>query len=335
MSDTVRVSGSPIPAEPSSESMRLLARRRRGNRAGMERFRPHGVKLAMFRAMIRLIAVTGRLPKGVGGVRERYGDGLAGRWVTADGVEDARGVLLYLHGGGFVLPPVHDAAVSAYSRLAGLRVFVPRYRLAPEHPFPAAADDVLAAYRSLLARGIPAERIRLGGDSSGGFLVAALLGDIERVGLPMPGAVLLISPLVDLTAESARARDEVSRDPATAPHFIEVTNKAYAGDTPLDDPRLDVLGADKRNWPPVLIQTGGTECLTAENEQLAESVRRARGACELQIWPGQIHAFPLTGGNKIPEAKTAREYAARFLADPGAHGTGRGGEHEPGGRRAT
>lgn len=293
----------------------MLRRRQRGNRAGMANFRPGGVKLVTVRALFRLIAALGRLPGTVRTELERYGDDRPGLWLTAEGADTAKGALLYLHGGGFVLPSVHRHAAATFSGLTGIPAFLPTYRLPPEHPFPAAADDVLAAYTHLLRRGIPASRIRVAGDSSGGFLATALLGDLERSGLPLPAAVLLMSPLVDLSAESAKRCDGISRDPSTAPRFIEVTSKAYVADTPLTHPRLDVLGADKRNWPPILIQTGGTECLTAENERLADSIRAAGGGCELQIWPGQIHGFVIYG-NKIPEGTAAREYAARFLTAP-------------------
>lgn len=313
----------PIPTEPSAESVRLLHRRERGNRAGMEKFAPGGMKLAMFRGMIRFIAATGRLPRGVRSEKTRYGQHRPATWIIAQNAERANGALLFLHGGGFVLPSAHSRGAAKFSELTGLPVFLPEYRLAPEHPFPAAADDALAAYTSLLDSGIPASGIRIAGDSSGGFLTAALLGDIERAGLPMPAAVLLLSPLVDLSVAPARRQDAISRDPATAPNFIEATNHAYLADTLLTDRRLDVLGADKRTWPPVLIQTGGTECVTAENEQLAESIRAGGGTCELQIWPGQIHVFPILGGDKIPEAGAAREYAGGFLVSPhSSDGTG-------------
>lgn len=182
----------------------------------------------------------------------------------------------------------------------------------PQHPFPA-ADDVLAAYRCLLRQGFPAERLRVAGMSSGGGLVAGLLGDLGREGLPMPAAVLLVSPVLQLSAESAQRRDAHSPDPATSPNFIERTNKTYAADTPLSHPRLDYLAADMRCWPPVLVQTGGTECIAAEAELLGAAMHAAGARCEVQIWPGQVHGFPGVGANSVPEAISAREYGSRFL----------------------
>lgn len=299
----------------SPESIRLLRKRERSNRAGMDKFKASGFTLFLARTLFRLIGGAGRVPRTVHTRRERYGGNRTGTWLAGKSA-DTGGALLYLHGGGFVLPSVHKPAVALFAELCGIPAFLPEFRLAPEHPFPAAADDVLAAYEHLLGKRIPAGRIRLAADSSGGFLATALLGDLQRAGLPLPAAVLLMSPLVDLSVASARQRDELHRDPCTSPHFIEVTNKAYLAGTPLTDPRVDVLGADKANWPPVLIQTADTECLVPENECLAESIREAGGRCELQLWPGQVHGFPIYGGTKVPEAAGAREYAARFLMQP-------------------
>jgi acetyl esterase/lipase len=205
-----------------------------------------------------------------------------------------------------------------YSERSGLPVFLPHYRLAPEHPFPAAANDVLDAYIALLHQGFPADRIRLGGQSAGGVLVCGLLGDLGRGGLPMPAGVLLVSAVLDLSAESARRCDAANPDPCCSPAAIKRTNQAYTANTPLSDPRLDVLGADMRAWPPILVQVGGTECLVGEAEQLGAAMRAAGGRCEVQIWPGQIHGFIAIGAKTVPEARAALDYGAEFLTTCGA-----------------
>ena len=112
-------------------------------------------------------------------------------------------------------------------------------------------------------------------------------------------------------------RDAEHRDPMCSPNFIERANKAYAGNTPLTDPRLDHLAADVSAWPRTLIQVGDTECLTAESEFLGERLRQAGVECEVQLWPGQVHGFPAIGAGKVPEAIAARDYAREFLSDPG------------------
>lgn len=299
----------PVPAEPSAESARLVSRMSR-NRKLSARLRPRGSGLAMLRLSTNLF---GRAWWSPGGTRTaRYG-GVRGRQVSTP--DTSHGVLLWLHGGGFVsgTPRVDQWTAARYCAAAGLSAFVPRLRLAPEHPFPAAPDDVLAAYRGLLEAGFTAADIRLAGVSSGGALVTGLLGDIEREGLPMPGAALLLSPVLDLTTATAYRTDAAQADPFVAPVMIERANLAYADGTPFTHPRLDVLGADMRRWPPVLVQTGALECVSGDAELLRDEMHAAGAPCEVQLWPGQIHGFMFF---KTPEGRSAFAYGARFLADP-------------------
>jgi len=306
---------SPVPATPSPESARIV-KRMSGNRKLQDRTRPQGLSLRLNRLAIQVFGNAWRSPKGA---REaRYG-GVSGRYVStsdsAPGADAARGVLLWLHGGAFVAgtPRMDQHLVAGFGAAAGIPAFVPRYRRAPEHPFPAAADDVLAAYRGLLAAGFAAPSIRLAGMSAGGALAAGLLGDLAREGLPMPGTVLLLSPVLDLTTATIRRTDAVTRDPFISPDFVERTNLVYAGGTPFTHPRLDVLGADMRSWPPTLVQTGGLECVSGDAELLGSRMRAAGAPCEVQLWPGQIHGFQFF---KTPEGEAATAYATRFVAAP-------------------
>ncbi|MGH3878739.1 MAG: alpha/beta hydrolase [Actinophytocola sp.] len=223
-------------------------------------------------------------------------------------------MLLWVHGGGFVAgtPRMDQHGAAGYGKQIGIPAFVPRYRRAPEHTFPAASDDVLAAYKGLLSEGFAAPDIRMAGISAGGALVAGLLGDIDREGLPMPGAVLLLSPVLDLTAATIRRTDATTRDPMLSPDFIERTNLVYANGTPFTHPRLDILGADMSHWPPILVQTGGLECISGDAELLGSRMRAAGAPCEVQLWPGQIHGFQFF---KTPEGRASIDYATRFLAD--------------------
>ncbi len=302
---------SPVPAEPSAESARLV-RRMSGNRRLQARSRPRGLSLRLNRLAIQVFGHAWRSPKGARDVR--FGDA-RGRFVSTSDSDRVRGVLLWVHGGGFVAgtPRMDQHIAAGYCGPIGIPAFVPRYRRAPEHTFPAAADDVLAAYRGLLEQGYAAPEIRVAGLSAGGALVAGLLGDLTRDGLPMPGAVLLVSPLLDLTTATLRRTDAVTRDPFISPDFVERANLAYAGDTPLTHPRLDVLSADMRRWPPILVQTGGLECVSGDARLLGSRMRAAGSPCEVQLWPGQIHGFPFF---KIPEGRAAFAYGVRFLADP-------------------
>ena len=301
---------------PSPESVRRLERSARIRR-GQQQSQPYGLSLRLNRAIFASVAASVRAPQGGRATTVRYPGGVRGRLVTGPDADPANGILLWLHGGAFVAgtPRLEQLLAAGYAAGARIPAFLPRYRRPPEHPFPAAADDVLAAYRCLLDQGFPAAKIRVGGLSAGGALTLGLLGDIGRAGLPMPGAALLTSPVIQLSTELAHQRDAVTPDPMCAPDYIERTNRVYAGTTPLTDPRLAHLDADLRGRPPMLIQVGETECLLTEAEHLGVAMRAAGGRCEVQVWPGQVHAFPLVGGrNQLPEASAAIDYGSAFLA---------------------
>jgi acetyl esterase/lipase len=315
----VKTNQNPIPTEPSPESVRLL-HRMRGAKKSMARIKAGGPSLWSYRLMMNTIGMTARAPKG-GYVRPvRTDSGLRGRMVAGPQADQANGILIWVHGGGLVSgsPQLDQGIAVAYAEQARIPVFLPKYRLAPEHVFPAAADDVLAAYRYVLDQGVPAEKIRLGAMSAGGALVIGLLGDIGRESLPMPAAVVLVSPMIQLSGEAATARDAERSDPTSAPVFIVRTNLAYAAGTPLTHPRLNHLAADPTDWPPILVQTGESECIAADAELLGAAMRAAGRHCEVQLWPGQVHGFPAIGYRSVPEARLAVEYGARFLADVGS-----------------
>ena len=220
-------------------------------------------------------------------------NGIRGLWMENPDPEAAGRVILYLHGGGFVVcsPQTHKGLVSRLAREAKASALLIDYRLAPEHPFPAAADDALTAYQMLLTRGYDPASITLAGDSAGGHLVSRLLADLDERGLPMPAGALMLSPFLDLTAKLAHAGDKRRHDPFIPPHGAEWAGKSYAGRLRTNDHHLDVLTKDKRRWPPVMIQVGDTECLLEDSERLAASLQKAGVPVALQVWPGQVHVF--------------------------------------------
>jgi epsilon-lactone hydrolase len=254
------------------------------------------------------------LPRGTK-IKNVTAGGVPGLWISAKNAQDSPGVLLYLHGGGFVCgsPRTHRQLAARISAAAGLPVLLLDYRLAPEFPFPAAAEDALAAYRWLLGMGYAPERIVVGGDSAGGHLTACLLADIASARLPMPSAAVMLSPFLDLTGAELAARDAAVRDPFVPPAYAVWCGAAYAGEL-LTHRRLDVLKVRKRGWPPVLIQVGGTECLAVDSERMAESLRRAGGYCDLQVWPGQVHVFHWFAPF-LPEANIAIRHIGEFVRE--------------------
>ncbi|GAB3501610.1 alpha/beta hydrolase [Amycolatopsis cihanbeyliensis] len=299
-------------ARPSSQSVQLRRMFASRVRPLGDRSSPQGYQL---RALRRTADSAGLkpLPRGTRAWPARYGT-LRGVWMRAAGASPAAGVVLYLHGGGFVFgsPRSHRALGYRLSRRTGMPVFLLDYRRAPEHPFPAAADDALAAYRLLLAKGFPPEKVTVAGDSAGGQLTASLLADLAREGLPQPAAALLLSPWIDFDLTELHRRDTGSRDPFVPPSYIEKCRDAYARGVDVAHPRLDVLRAEKTGWPPLLIQVGDTECLLGDAQRLADSAQAAGVPTELQVWPGQIHVFQAFA-DFVPEGRQALRSAAEFL----------------------
>jgi monoterpene epsilon-lactone hydrolase len=255
------------------------------------------------------------LPRGTK-IKHVTAGGVPGLWITAKDTQNAKGVLLYLHGGGFVCgsPITHRQLAARISASSGLPVLLLDYRLAPEFPFPAAAEDALAAYRWLLTEGYAPGQIVVGGDSAGGHLTACLLADIAQAKLPMPSAAIMLSPFLDLTGSELAARDAALRDPFVPPNYAMWCGQAYAGEALLTHRRLDVLKVRKRGWPPVLIQVGGTECLLSDSERMAQSLRASGGYCDLQVWPGQVHVFHWFAPF-LPEANAALRHIGEFIRE--------------------
>lgn len=293
-------------------SARLAGLFGRSLRPLFEDWAPSGYQLRLVRAMFDGFGLV-RNPLGAR-VWKDPTERLRGIWVVGPAAARENGVVLYLHGGGYVFGSTrsHFGLAKRLSAASGLAVFMAEYRRAPEHRYPAAADDAFAAYRALLDRGFSPGRIVVAGDSVGGHLTASLLNDIERHGLPMPAAAVMFSPALDTSGAGARERDRVARDPVISPAYGFRCLSAYVGDTSASDPRLDVLSADVRCWPPVLIQVGDTECLLDDAKRMADRLGAAEVPCDLQVWPGQVHVFQALA-RYLPEARAAIGHAGRFM----------------------
>jgi monoterpene epsilon-lactone hydrolase len=237
-----------------------------------------------------------------------------GEWLRPPDDSTRQGAILYLHGGGYAIcsPRTHRVITARLAAETGLPVLAPDYRLAPEHPFPAAFEDSLDAYRLLIARGFPPERIIIAGDSSGGHLATALTAEACRTGLPAPGGVVLFSPWVDLTGELAMASTMRRRDPYIDPAVATRFGRLYVGAGDWTDPRLSLLTCPSEELPPFLIQVGAIEVLRAEAEALADVLEQAGSPFDLQIWPGQMHVFQIFN-RMLPEADEAMREAGRFI----------------------
>src|ERR1700744_5321307 len=237
---------------------------------------------------------------------------VVGEWVRAPGVSTSRGAIYFVHGSGFALcsPRTHRGLTAWLSRLTGQPVFVVDYRLAPRHRFPTAADDVRASWDWLTGQ-VPPNGVVIAGDSAGGHLSVDLLlqPDVAANG---PAALTLFSPLIDLTLELARAREDLRRDPAIRADDAARLVALYSNGV---DPahrrlKLDVAGGPP--LPPTLIQAGGAEMLLNDSRHLAADIRAGGGRCTLQVWPDQVHVFQALP-RLSPEAVKAMKHVARFI----------------------
>jgi epsilon-lactone hydrolase len=219
--------------------------------------------------------------------------GVAGEVFLAPGADPER-TILYLHGGGYVLgsTTTHAYLMQNVARAAGAAVMGIDYRLAPEHPFPAAVEDALAAYRWLLDRGRPPARIGVAGDSAGGGLTMALLVAIRDAGLPLPAAAACLSPWTDLAANGESIRSRAARDPMVGPGRLARMALAYLAGQDARHPLASPLYADLAGLPPLLVLVGGREILYDDAIGLAERASRAGVEVTLVDEADLFHVWP-------------------------------------------
>jgi acetyl esterase/lipase len=237
---------------------------------------------------------------------------VVGEWVRAPGVRSTDGAIYFIQGSGYALcsPRTHRRLTSWLSRLTGLPVFAVDYRLAPRYRFPAAADDVRGGWDWLTGQ-VPSERVVIAGDSAGGHLAVDLLLQPD-VAASSPAALVLFSPLVDLTFGLARAREELRRDPAIRAVDAARLIALYSGGVDPTHQRLALDVAGGPTLPPTLIQAGGAEMLLADARRLAADIRAGGGSCELEVWPDQVHVFQALP-RLSPEAAKAMAHVASFI----------------------
>ena len=239
-------------------------------------------------------------------------NGLPGEYSIVPG-SDASRVLLYFHGGGYCSGSIksHRRLVTEAGRAARMRTLAVAYRLAPEHPFPAAYDDALSAWQFLRNEGMAASHIAIGGDSAGAGLTLALISRLRDAHEELPGCAWLVSPWMDLTLSGATLATKDAIDPIIHAQYLNELISAYlpAG-IERNDPRVSPLFAELSGFPPMLIQVGSDETLLDDATRLATRAGATDVAVTLQIWPQMIHAWPLWNARL--------EDGRRALADAGA-----------------
>jgi monoterpene epsilon-lactone hydrolase len=241
-------------------------------------------------------------------------DGVPGEWSIVPGVDASR-VLIYFHGGGYCSGSIvsHRRLVTEAGRAGGLRTLAVDYRLAPEHPFPAARDDALAVWRRLRRDGYVANQIGVGGDSAGANLTLALVGELKRTGEDLPGCLWLLSPWVDLAMSGATLASKSAVDPLMQKGYLEGLANAYVpAGMDRKDPRLSPLYADLKGLPPTLIQIGSAETLLDDAVRLAAAGGEADVRTTLEIWPHMIHAWPLWNARLEPGRRALARAGAFF-----------------------
>lgn len=239
-------------------------------------------------------------------------NGVPGEWSCAPGCDPDR-VLLYFHGGGFCSGSLlsHRRLVTEAGRAAGMRTLAVAYRLAPEHPYPAALDDAVTAWRMLRQTGIAAHQIVIAGDSAGANLATVLIRRLQAEGEAGPGCAWLISPWTDLSQSGATLTTKDTEDPLIHKSYLDELATAYLpSDIARTDTRVSPLFADLAGLPPTLIQVGSAETLLDDAVRFAARAGAAAVRVRLDVWPEMIHAFPLWNA--------ALESGRRALADAGA-----------------
>ncbi|MBV9790835.1 MAG: alpha/beta hydrolase [Chloroflexi bacterium] len=252
------------------------------------------------------------LPPGIT-ITPAVAGGVDAAWVESAAAESSR-VLLFLHGGGFNSGSwfTHRGLATRLALASGARLLLLNYRLAPEHPCPAAIEDAAAGYQWLLAQGYDPAQIVIGGDSAGGGLALATLVWLRDHGLPLPAAGVLLSPWVDLTMSGASVQSRAAIDPLTTLRGFQRAAAWYVGAGDLKQPLASPLYADLHGLPPLLIQVGDHELLLSDATRLAEQARAAGVEVTLEVWDEMWHVWQAWAG-ALPEGRQAIERIGAFV----------------------
>lgn len=239
--------------------------------------------------------------------------GVAAEWTLAPNA-DPEHTLAYFHGGAYTAGSVgsHRALATELSRVAGVRVLNVDYRLAPEHPHPAAVDDAVAVARFLREQGVAPARTAFGGDSAGGGLTVAALVALRDAGAPLPAAAVCLSPWTDLSFGFASIHERAAIDPMVRLDALSASRDRYVAGGDEKAPTVSPVFADLAGLPPLLIQVGTAEILLDDSTELAARAKRAGVDVTLEVWDDMIHVFQAFFG-MLPEGRQAIDRIAAFL----------------------
>ena len=275
------------------------------------------VPLAVRRTGLELGGLAASLPRGTTTQSVRLGDRPALK--VSPAVADSAGAVLFLHGGAFTTcsPFTHRGVAAHLAAASGRQVFLLDYRLAPEHPFPAALEDSEAGYRALLDLGFPADGLAVVGDSAGAGLALAVTVRLRETEVDLPGALGLLSPWVDLTLETPEVHDDAD-DTLLRFDWLEESACQYAGAAPRSDPAVSPLFADLTGLPRTMVQAASDEILRGDAERLVERLDAHGVPVHFRLGRDLWHVWHLFAG-LVPEATAAVRELGEFLRAPDRH----------------
>jgi acetyl esterase/lipase len=225
--------------------------------------------------------------------------------------EEPRGIVLYLHGGGYICgsPKTHRGLTGNLAKSSGTMVIAPDYRLAPEHPFPAALDDAEKLYRALLDEDHPPTAISVAGDSAGGGLAVALSIRLRDKGIPLPASLTLFSPWVDLSNDQLYSPEQ---EPLLSRRWIDKAARLYCGPESRSNPLVSPVCGDLSGLPPMLIQVGSDEILMNDAQRLADLAKKQGVDARLEVFNSLWHVFQIHAG-QLDRATAAVDGAGEFI----------------------
>ncbi len=223
-------------------------------------------------------------------------------------------VLMYIHGGAYIVgrPDGYHGIGGNYAKMLGARVYMPDYRLAPEHQFPAPIDDTLRAYEWLLEQNIAASKIAFAGESAGGAMVVSVMVAAKSKGLPLPAVGSSISPWANLEHTGASMSNREGLDPLNSKAVLDILARAFLGGTLANHPLASPVFADVTGLPPILVQIGENELMLSDAMRLANHLADNRVRVNLEVWPGMFHAWHFYAG-MLAEGQQALESSVRFI----------------------
>jgi epsilon-lactone hydrolase len=241
--------------------------------------------------------------------------GVKAEWIVPPNAANDR-VILYLHGGGYVMGSIntHRAMVARIARASQARALALDYRMAPEHPFPAAVDDATAAYRWLLAQGYKPGKIAISGDSAGGGLTLATVIALRDAGTALPAAAVPISAWADLEGTGDSVKTRAAADPMVGQEGLLRMAKMYAGDHDPKNPLISPIHADYRGIPPMLLQVGDAEILLDDSTRVADRAKAAGVKVELEVWPEMFHVWHVFA-KILPEGQQAIDRIGAYVLE--------------------